>query len=41
MDSSQPESSTENKNGAADGGNQIDSNTGATTAQTSTKAADA
>lgn len=38
MDNSQPESSTENKNGAADGG-QIDS--GATTAKTSTKAADA
>lgn len=41
MDNSQPgESSTENKNGQADGGMQIDSTAGATTAQISTKAAD-
>ena len=40
MDNSQPESSTENKNGTADGGMQIESSRGATTAQTSTKAAD-
>lgn len=40
MDNSQPESSTENKNETADGGMQIDSSTGANTAQASTKAAE-